>query len=192
MKGAFRARFAYDWVLYVAVAVFSVMLWYFAFSLFNAPAPTETVQIFFGGTVKDYSFRTVAKDYMSDYGVKAVEINSCNLEDSAFAAKYSTVALNGCDVIIVPESIADETECENTFAVTEGFENAYERDGVAYGVYLSGEVKENLSEYFVFGNEEYVAFIAASSPNSGGDAPTDTAVVFLKWLNGYVKDQKTT
>ena len=192
MKGYFKKRLYYDWVIYVGLAIVCVMLWYFAFSLFNAPAPTETVKIFFGGTVKDYSFKDIVKAEMSAYGVKAVEISSCDPADSVFKTKYSTVGLNGCDVVIVSEDIADKTECEGTFKEIEVSGDGYVRDGKVYGAYISDETKENLAAYFAFTDERYAAFIVLSSPNSGGDALTDTAVVFLEFLNGYGKDKTAT
>lgn len=187
MSKKLRARFQYDWVLYVAVALVSVFLWYFVFGLFNAPADTETIHLFFAGNVEDRSFKDVADKAMSGYGVKTVEINSCDPNDSAFSTKYSVVALNGCDVVVAPVSVADVTDCAGTFTVLTGIDDGYTQDGVTYGAYIDEQAKRNLSAYFKFTDERYVAFVVASSVNSGGDAPTDNALKFLTFLIGYGK-----
>ena len=187
MSKKFGIRFQYDWILYVAVALVSVSVWYFAFGLFNAPTDAETIHLFFAGKVEDNSFKTVADKAMAGYGVKTVEINSCDTSDSAFSTKYSVVALNGCDVVVVPVSVADVTDCENTFTALSGIDGGYEQNGVTYGAYIDDTVKQNLSAYFKFTDEKYVAFVVASSVNSGGDALTDNALKFLTWFIGYGK-----
>ena len=187
MKGRAFSRFHYDWPLYVAVAVVGVFLWYFAFTLFNAPAPTETINCFVGATVKNYDFKKEALDASKPYGVKAVELVSCDPSDSGFPTKYQTVAVNGCDVVVVPESVAKVTDCANTFIKISGHENVFVQEGIAYGVYLDEEAKTALSVWFGFSSEDYVAMIVASSPNSGGEALTDNALKFLDWLVHYGK-----
>ncbi|MBO4572612.1 MAG: hypothetical protein J5762_02450 [Clostridia bacterium] len=189
MNKSFKTRLYYDWVLYLLVAAAAILIWYFAFGLFNAPAPTETIRVFFAGKVVDRSFEDLALSKMSDNGVKLVEIDSCLVDDAAFSAKYAAVGLNGCDVVIALESVIDKTECEGTFAELNGFENVYLRDGKAYGVFLEKSAITALSAYFSFGDSNYVALIAASSVNGGDGALTDNAVVFLRWIadNGKVQ-----
>ena len=150
MKGKFLSRLHYDWIKYVAVTIVAVILWYFIFTLFNAPAPTETINVFFAGKVKDYSVKKIALGEMKTYGVRAIEITSCEPNDNAFKTKYSVVALNGSDVVIVPESVASETDCAATFTEIAD-ENAYSQGGKGYGRYLTDEAKEALSAYFSFG-----------------------------------------
>ena len=183
----FKTRLYYDWVLYLLVAAFAAAMWYFAFGLFNAPAPTETVRIFFAGKVLDYSIEKEAVEKMSVSGVRLVEINSCPTSDAMFYTKYQTVGLNGCDVVIAPESVIDDTDCNDSFVILEGFENEYLRDGKAYGVILEKSVLTALSGHFSFTDEPYVVLITASSVNGGKDALTDNAVVFLRWLVSYGK-----
>ena len=182
-----RSRLQYDWILYVAVALVSVFVWYFVFGLFNAPTDAETIHLFFAGGVEDRSFKDVADKAMSGYGVKTVEINGCDPNDNAFSTKYSVVALNGCDVVVVPVSVADVTDCASTFTVLTGIDDGYAQNGVIYGAYIDDTAKQNLSAYFKFTDERYVAFVVASSVNSGGDALTDNALKFLTRLIDYGK-----
>ena len=185
MKSSFRTRFYYDWVLYVAVVVVAVVVWYLAFGLFNAPAPTETIDVFFAGTVKDYSIAEQGQKAMETSGVKLVEIISCSPSDEVFSTKYSVVGVNACDVVVVPVSVADKTDCKNTFLKLEGFSDTYLQEGEAYGVILSETTRSALSAYFDFGAEDYVVFVVASSKNAVGDALAGNATAFLRWLVSY-------
>ena len=114
MSKKFSQRFYYDWVLYVAGALVSVALWYIAFGLFNAPTPAETLYVFFAGTVTDTSVSGEALENMKPCGVRVVELNYCDPADGVFDTKYKVVALNACDIVILPVSIADKTDCKSS------------------------------------------------------------------------------
>ena len=178
----FKSRFTYDWVLYLAVTIAAIGIWSLAFGLYNAPAPTETINLFFAGTVNDYSLQDEGVTALKEKGVKVVQISSCDVGDNMFSTKYSVVGLNGCDVVIVPESVANETSCAQTFTPISGIGEEYSQDGVSYGVYLSEKNVAALGAYFEFANERYVAFAVASSVNAGEDGLTDNAVTFIRWL----------
>ena len=178
----FKARFIYDWVLYVAVTIAAIGIWSLAFGLYNAPAPTETINLFFAGDVIDRSLQDEGVAALKDYGVKSVQISSCNVSESLFNTKYSVVGLNGCDVVLVPESVANETECASTFTPLNGLGEEYLQGEVAYGVYLPDKTVAALGKYFEFTSERYVVFAVGSSPNAGEDGLTDNAVKFIKWL----------
>ena len=182
MDSYFKRTFSSEWIKYVVVIVLSVAIWVAAFGLYHAPKEYEKIEIFFAGKVKDYSFDKVA--VKSSEKIKKVEITSCSPSENTFYHKYSVVGLNGGDVVLVPASVADKTDCKGTFAPLSGIGEPYEQEGEAFGVYLPDHAIEALSRYFEFGEERYVAFVVASSVNAG--KLTDNAIAFVQWLVEYV------
>ena len=183
MNKRFKDTFSSEWVKYVVVIVLSVAIWIAAFGLYHAPKPYEKIELFFAGKVKDYSFSGVAEKSID--GIKKVEISS--IAPSAgiqFDKKYEVVGLNGCDVVLVPLSVAEKTDCKGSFLPLEGMGESFEQGGEAYGVFLPDSAIVALSRYFEFGEERYVAFVVASSVNAG--KASDHAIVFVKWLVEYV------
>lgn len=174
------------------VTVFCAGIAYFTFTLYNAPAPTETLEVFFAGKVKDRAICDEWLESTKKYGVLTVGLNSAHPSDSAFPTKYSVVAVNGCDIVIVPESVADQTDCANTFTPITGYENAYTQNGVAYGAMLGAAAKEALEDKLQFDEGAYFVFIVASSVNSGGEALTDNAVKLFDIILNYGKTEATT
>ena len=179
MNKRFREILPSEWVKYVVVVILSVALWIWAFGLYHAPKKTEKIQLFFAGDVTDFSFEKVAADAFEE--LKSVEISYADPSlGVAFEQKYSKVALSVSDVVLVPESIAEQTECKRAFAVIEGIGESFIQEEVAYGVYLSDEAKLRLGKYFKFREERYVAFAPAASVNAG--KKTDHSIQFIEWL----------
>ena len=180
MKYGFWSKLRYDWVIYVAVALVAAFGWYFAFGIFNAPSDTETLRIFLAGRVEDASIKEVIMNSID--GVLLVEISTADPSDGNFSTKYSVVGVNGSDVVIVPESIAEMTDCASTF-VAEPMEGCdYFQGGVAYGKFLSDEVKTALKAYFDFTAERYVVLVVASSPNAGAEGGTENALKLMSLI----------
>ena len=181
MSRTFRESLPSEWVKYLVVALLSIALWIWAFGLYHAPKATEKIELFFVGDVKNYSFEKDAAEAF-DY-LKKVEVSSANPNMGvAFEQKYSVVGMTASDVMLVPESIAVNTDCKRAFdvlQVTVG--ESFIQEGVAYGVYLSEGAMQRLSNYFRFvDGERYVAFAPASSVNAGG--ATDHSFRFIEWL----------
>ncbi|GEM_PF-5407858 len=182
MNRYFKETFSSEWIKYVAVVILSILIMTAAFGLYHAPKEQEKIDLFFAGKVKDYSFEKSAK--MSVEGIKKVEISSSDPKDNTFHHKYSVVGLNGADVVLVPLSIAEKTECKTAFYPLSEVEDPYLQEGQAYGAFLPDQAKEALSRYFLFGEERYVVFVVASSVNAG--RLSDRAIDFAKWLVRYV------
>ena len=179
MKEKLRASLPNDWLKYVVVAILSIALWIWAFGIYHAPKETEEIELFYAGAVRDYTFEDVAAKAFD--ALKKVSVNSAYPESgNAFDQKYSLVALTASDVVLVPESVAKETDCKRAFLEINGIGEPFVQEGVEYGVYLSPEAKESLGAYFVFGEERYVAFAVAASVNSG--QLTNLSVEFIEWL----------
>lgn len=179
MREKFRSTLPSEWVKYLVVVILSVALWVWGFGLYHAPKDTEKIELFFAGEVKNYSFETDAANAFEE--LKTVSISTAYpWMESTFQQKYSLVGLTASDVVIVPESVAKDTECAGAFVPLEGLGEAFVQKGIAYGVYLSDAVIEKLSRYFVFREERYVAFAAGSSVNSGKE--TDLSIRFIEWL----------
>lgn len=188
MKKRFLTRLAYDWIIYLLVAILSVFAWSFAFRVYHSPKPYESLYIFVGADVKDRSFESLAKSVLSSDGVELVEVRSAQPNDVVFSQKYGVVGLNNCDVVIVPQSVASSTHCEAYFVewhISCGL-SEFSQQSKPYGVVLENEQKAKLSKYFEFTEENYVVAIPSSSVNSGEDALTDNSVKFVQWLVGYV------
>ena len=179
MNKKFRESLPSNWVKYVVAAILSVALWIWVFGLYHAPKETEKLELFYAGEIKDYAFEDVAMKAFDD--LKSVSIsNAYPWSGNAFDQKYSVVALTASDVVIVPESVAKETDCKRAFAELEGVGEPYIQEGIAYGVYLPESTRERLKDYFVFGTERYVAFAVAASVNSG--QLTNRSIQFIEWL----------
>ncbi len=181
MKKRFLDSLPSDWIKYLVVIVLSVFLWLWVFGLYHAPKETEKLEVFYAGVVNDYEVEDIAAEAV---GVKLVSISSAYPRTgNAFDEKYSLVALTASDVVIVPKEIADETDCERAFEPIVGIEGeAYNRNGVQYGVYLSSERKQALSAYFTFEYDEYIVFAVAASMNSG--QVTNHSFTLIEWLVG--------
>ncbi|MBP5193595.1 MAG: hypothetical protein J6126_02560 [Clostridia bacterium] len=184
-RRAFKDRFYYDWVLYIAVAIVSAAGWYFIFGLFNAPAPTETLYVFFAGEVIDDSLAKEGTSALKERGVRLVEISSCRTDDDRFTTKYTVVGLSGCNVVVAPLSIAEKTDCADSFLEIEGFDDVYRQNGTAYGAFLSDSAKEALSGHFKFSEERYVVFVVESADGAAGETINENALAFLRWLISY-------
>ena len=119
MNNKFRESLPSNWVKYVVAAILSVALWIWVFGLYHAPKETEKLELFYAGEIKDYAFEDVAMKAFDD--LKSVSIsNAYPWSGNAFDQKYSVVALTASDVVIVPESVAKETDCKRAFAELEG------------------------------------------------------------------------
>ncbi len=182
MNSYFKQSLSSEWVKYLVVIVLSVAIWVAAFGLYHAPKEYEKIEIFFAGTVKDYSFEKDAAKSSSE--IKKVELTSCSPSENTFYHKYSVVGLNGGDIVLVPLSIAEKTDCAATFLPLNGIGESYSQGDASYGVFLPDSAISALSRYFKFGDERYVAFVVASSVNAG--KLTDHAITFVKWLVEYV------
>ena len=183
MNKRFKDTFSSEWVKYVVVIVLSVVIWVAAFGLYHAPKEHEKIELFFAGKVKDYAFAEIAK--RSSKEIKKVEISSSNpAEAIPFGQKYRVVGLNGSDVVLVPQSVAESTDCKGSFLPLDGIGEPFKQGEESYGVFLPENAIDALSRYFAFGEERYVAFVVASSVNAG--KITDHAIDFVKWLVEYV------
>ena len=185
MSRRFKDRFYYDWVLYIAVAITAALSWYFIFGLFNAPAPTETVNVFFAGEVIGDSLAKEGTSALEERGVRLVELVSCSTEEARFSTKYTVVGLNGCNVVVVPLSVAEKTDCAGSFLPLEGIEDVYTQDGAAYGAFLSDGAKEALEKHLKFNSERYVVFVVESNNGAAGETINGNSLAFLRWLIGY-------
>ena len=182
MKKKFLDSLPSNWIKYLLVIIVSMVLWIWAFGLYHAPQKTEKLEVFFGGTVKSYAFEDVAADAIE--GVKLVSVSSEKpWSELIFKQKYTNVTLTASDVVIVPEEVAKETQCEYAFnEISEIEGEPFVQEGIQYGVYLPKEKMEVLSEYFEFEYEAYVVFAVASSVNSG--QLTNHSFELIKWLVG--------
>ena len=179
MREKLRASLPNDWLKYVVAAILSVAMWIWIFGVYHAPKETEEIELFYAGAMRDYSFEDVAANAFD--ALKKVSVSTAYPESGyAFDQKYSVVALTSSDVVLVPESVAKETDCKRAFLEISGIGEPFVQEGVAYGVYLSPQATERLGAYFVFGEERYVAFAVASSVNSG--QLTNLSVQFIEWL----------
>ena len=180
MKKRFLETLPSDWVKYLIALILSVALWMWVFGLYHAPKETEKIELFFAGEVKDYDFEKVATDAFDE--LKTVTISSAYpWSGNSFDQKYSVVALTASDVVIVPEEVANETECKRSFVdLTEVEGKHFVQEDVAYGIYLSDETMEKLGAYFVFEYDRYVVFAVAASMNSG--QATNLSIEFIEWL----------
>ena len=168
-----------EWVKYVVVVILSVALWIWAFGLYHAPKDIEKIELFFAGEVRDFAFEKDAADAFEE--LKSVEISYADPSlGVAFEQKYSVVAMTVSDVVLVPESIANVTECKRAFVPIYGLGEPFVQEDVAYGVYLSDAAKTRLGAYFKFREERYVAFAPAASVNAG--KKTDHSIRFIEWL----------
>ena len=179
MNKRFRDTFPSEWVKYVVVLILAVALWVWAFGMYHAPKKTERIELFFAGEVRDFAFEKDAADAFEELKVVEVSYGDPSL-GVAFEQKYSVVALSISDVVLVPESIAKQTECKRAFAEISDVGESFIQEGIAYGVYLSDGAKERLSRYFKFREERYVAFATAASENAG--KTTDHSIRFIEWL----------
>lgn len=181
MNKRFRETLPQQWIKYILIAILAIALWMSAFGLYHAPTPMEKLQVFYVGTVKDYSFQT---DVTKALGIKKCNLYSSSPVDSVFNNKYTTVGLNGCDVVIVPKSVADATDCASVFLETnregEKYTQGEGENAKDYGIYLTDAQLTKLSKYFEFGTERYIVFISAASVNSG--IATDNAHKLVDWL----------
>ena len=185
MIDKFRASLPSEWVKYVVVLILSVALWVWAFGMFHAPSDIEKIEVFFAGEVKNYSFEKDAADAFDS--LKSVQLRAVSPQmGTSFNQKYTMVGLASSDVVIVPESVAEKTDCASVFLPLQGFGESFcQGEGentVAYGVYLSDAVIARLSPYFVFEEGRYVVFAVASSVNAG--KITDHSIRFIEWLVG--------
>ena len=179
MNKTLRDSLPSEWIKYVVVVILSVVLWLWVFGLYHAPKDAEKIEFFFAGEVTDYTFEKEAAAVFDD--IKKVEISAADPSlGVAFNQKYSVVALSVSDVVVVPESIAKETECKRAFVVIEGVGEPFVQEEVSYGVYLSDEAMARLGKYFKFKEERYVAFAPAASVNAGRE--TDHSIKFIEWL----------
>ena len=182
MNKLFKERLSYDWVYYVVVVILAISVWFYAFKLYHLPKKYEKLEIFFGGTVNDYSFEKDALEKLQDEGVLKVSISSIATSDKAFANKYDIVGLNNSDIVLVPLSIATKTACSLTFIELDDDYNCpyFTQEGKNYGLIIN---KDLLSKYFIFDNEDYVIMINGGSVNAG--SITSTAYSLVKWMVGY-------
>ena len=179
MREKFRSTLPAEWVKYFVVVILSIALWIWGFGLYHAPKDTEKIVLFFAGEVKNYAFETDAADAFEE--LKTVSISAAYpWTGNAFDQKYSVVGLTASDVVIVPESVAMDTDCATAFVPLEGLGEPFEQKDVAYGVYLSDAVIKKLSRYFVFREDRYVVFAVGASVNSGEE--TDLSIRFIEWL----------
>ena len=140
MKKNFRDTLPSEWLKYLVVAVLCVVLWIWVFGLYHAPDDTEKIELFFVGQVKDRSFETEAVkefDFLKEVSISAADPSAGN----AFLEKYQTTGLIYSDVVLMPESVANDTKCDTAFAEMPDFGELYIQDEVAYGVYRSEEAK---------------------------------------------------
>ena len=172
-----------EWLKYLIVIVLSVGIWAFAFGMYHAPRAYEKISLFFAGNVKNYMFENLAEERFGD--LRQVSIVSSDPADKTFVHKYELVAFNDSDVVIVPESIAAQTYCEESFIEMTVEGELYYQEGIAYGVYLPASAQTALGEYFAFTEERYVVMIPGSSVNGG--YLTDHAIAFTEWLTHYVQ-----
>ena len=179
----FKASLQSEWLKYVIVIMLSCTVWLFAFGLYHAPKTYEKIDLFFAGTVRDYTFEKVAADVFPD--IRQVNIASSDPNANTFAHKYELVAFNGSDVVIVPESIAAQTYCAESFIEMPSMGEMYYQESVAYGVYIPSESVQALGKYFDFKEERYVVLIPGSSANAG--LLTENAYTFVEWLVHYVQ-----
>ena len=188
MSSRLSRSLQYDWYKYLIVIVVACFAWVTAFRIYHAPTPQQSLYIFFGGNVADYSWENDVTDKLSADGVKLTKLVSANPNDRVFLEKYNSVGLNSCDVIIVPLSVAENTGCYMTFVpVSQTFGcDVFSQDGVDYGLYLPEQSKTLLLKYFDFCAEPYVVFVSATSLNGGGDCPTDNAWKLVELLINYV------
>ena len=179
MNKRFRETFPSEWVKYVVVVILSVALWIWAFGLYHAPKETEKIELFYAGEVRDFAFEKEAADAFDE--LKSVEISYADPSMGiAFEQKYSVVALSVSDVVLVPESVANVTDCKRAFVEISGIGEPFVQEGKSYGVYLSDVAKKRLGAYFKFREERYVAFAPAASVNAG--KKTDHSIGFIEWL----------
>ena len=179
MNKRFRETLPSELVKYVVVILLSVAIWIWAFGLYHAPKATEKIALLFAGEVRDFAFEKDSADAFEE--VKLVEVSYADPSlGVAFEQKYSVVALSVSDVVLVPESIAMQTECKRAFAELPDIEDPFVQEGITYGSYLSDAAKERLSKYFKFREERYVAFASAASVNAG--KKTDHSIRFIEWL----------
>jgi len=169
-----------EWVKYIVVVIVAVALWSWVFGIYHMPKETEKIEVFFAGTLKDSSFDKEAEQAF-DF-LKLVETSATDPSLGAtFEESYSAFVSSIADVVIVPESVADNTKCANAFAPLSEIGEPYLEDGVRYGAYLSEEALTRLGKYFAFKTgERYVAFAALASVNSG--KATDHSFLFIEWL----------
>jgi len=187
----FKASLRVEWFKYLIVIELSVAIWVFAFGAYHAPRSNEKIEVFFAGTVKDYTFEKVAQENFTE--LRSVQIASADPNANTFAHKYELVAFNACDVVILPESIASATLCKGSFIEQQPCGEMFTQtemgtDGVEheviYGVYLPEKAVIGLGKYFEFTSERYVVLIPGSSLNAGG--LTENAFLFERWLVEYV------
>ncbi|HCJ01261.1 MAG TPA: hypothetical protein DIC18_03480 [Clostridiales bacterium] len=180
MKKRFRDSLPSEWLKYLVVTILCVVLWMWFFGMYHSPKDTEKIEVFFAGHVKSgNAFESLAEKQF-DY-LKSVSIASADpARKNAFQQKYETVGFTMSDVVIVPESVANATQCETAFAELTDMGEAYIQNEISYGVYIPEEKKTWLAQYFDFTEERYVVFAVASSVNSGGK--TNHSFDFIEWI----------
>lgn len=188
---AFLSRFA---LVLSGGAVVSVMLIGLLFTIFHSPKANESVYIFYGGKVQSYSIERRSVKEIDDAGILLVEISSSLPGDAAFMEKYSVVGLSGCNIIIVPEDIAEQTSLQYTAfeQFCDGAElpleiasriTYYVRDGKNAGIYVEGRLKEKLAEYFEFDElKRYVMFSDFADFNASQNHEGYSVARLIRWL----------
>lgn len=185
--GRFRESLPSEWVKYLVVAILAVVVWMWAFDLYHEPKDTEKIELFFSGEVRSAdAFERSARaefPYLKSVGVSYAYPDAGN--GNAFKQKYGEIALLYADVVIITETVANQTQGEVFFAEWTGEGEPYlqgkEEEKIAYGAYLSEEAMAKLSAYFVFNvSERYVVCAVAASVNAGEE--TDHAIRFIEWL----------
>ena len=180
-----KDRIRYDFGYYVLGILLFVFIWYFSFNLLHYPKANESLYLFFGGTVKNYSFNDDGLKEMDVEGLRKLEIVSSNPKDSTFDQKYNIVCFNSCDVALLPVSVLEKTACKTAFIELSDNYNLeyYTQEDVNYGLILSDELKESLGKYFVFEEEDYAIVIVAGSVNYG--EITNNSFELISWMVGY-------
>ena len=169
-------KHSYDLIYYILGIIFSIIFWILSFRLLYFPKNYESLNIMFIGEINDYSY---SDKVYSTLDIRKANLFSANPNIGTFNDKYVSIGLNKCDVIILPHSILEQTDCAQSYQqlTIDGYES-YSQNGVEYAIKIPEEKLEYFSNYFALTEEDYYIAIPATSVNAG--EITNNAIIFIE------------
>ena len=198
MKDQIRNHVIYHWWKYLAVIIFSIVLWVSVFNSLKAPAPNQRLNITFVGDKFDSALfeqdlKVILPEIKGKQNIKAVFAESVSYENEyTLNTIIATRCLGETDLIVISESVLADFDVSGYFVpLTEeivkaefGGVETYSVNDTVYGIKLSGT--EKFSKYYADTQNCYV-FVTGISENFGalngkGDTEDRVAISLIKYL----------
>lgn len=191
-KSVVKSKLAYTWYLYPIAIAAATIIWTVSFKALHQPNFHETVTLFVGASVKDYSFTSNIQKRFESQNLRQVDAPNCASSSSIYASKLN-LFLSSSDLLILEQSTVDtfaskeegsaEFLKEYFVPFSETIKEKYIKSGSTYFTFNDTKTSQNidygvlvnakestsyLSSYVTFlTDQNYYLFMSTTSKNLG-------------------------